>query len=139
MDLRLENGVVGQYNGKDVYVIQKREFDRDPQVDKGTIYMIVEENKTESLLVHGMTVIGHISPTGSVTEYHKPFRYLSSKVKAKAKVEKEPERKEEKETGYEMPVDIDGFLSWSKEQYNPIAEAKALFKEDIEKVGEGIE
>lgn len=138
MDLRLENGVVGQYNGKDVYVIQKREFDRDPQVDKGTIYMVVEDGKTESLLVHGMTVIGHISPTGSVTEYHKPFRYLTSKVKAKAKEkEKEPER--EKETGYEMPVDIDGFLFWSKEEYNPIAEAKALFKEDIEKVGEGIE
>ena len=125
-------------------VIKKREFDRDPQVDKGTIYMIVDDTKTESLLVHGMTVIGHISPTGSVTEYHKPFRYLSSKVKAKAKEperEKESEREVEKEreTDYEMPVDLDGFLSWSKEEYDPIAEAKALFKEDIEKVGEGIE
>lgn len=89
MDVRLEHGIIGEYQGLDVYVIAKGEFEEDFDAycdDEDTIYVVVDERnkKPESLMVLEGDVIGHLSPSGGVTEYNNPFAYLVGKKKAEA-------------------------------------------------------
>lgn len=89
MDVRLEHGIIGEYQGLDVYVISKGEFEEDFDAccdDEDTIYVVVDERnkKPESLMVLEGEVIGHLSPSGGVTEYNNPFAYLVGKKKAEA-------------------------------------------------------
>ena len=90
MDIRLEHGIIGEYQGLDVYVIDKGEFEEDFDdaycEDDDTIYVVVDKKskKPESLMVLEGEVIGHLSPSGGVTEYNNPFAYLVGKKKAEA-------------------------------------------------------
>lgn len=89
MDVRLEHGIIGEYQGLDVYVIDKGEFEEDFDAccdDEDTIYVVVDKKnkKPESLMVLEGEVIGHLSPSGGVTEYNNPFAYLVGKKKAEA-------------------------------------------------------
>lgn len=90
MDVRLEHGIIGEYQGLDVYVIDKGEFEEDFDdtycEDDEVIYVVVDKKskKAESLMVLEGEVIGHLSPTGGVTEYNNPFAYLVGKKKTEA-------------------------------------------------------
>lgn len=133
-DLRTLAGIIGEYEGKDVYVIDKVDFEIKRPMDSDRIYMVVDKRskKAESLLVHEMEVIGHITPTGGVTEYNNPFEYLIGKPEKK-KEEKKREAPVEEPRG---EIDIDKFLIWASDTYDPIGEACAMFNLEIEMVVE---
>ena len=118
MDIRLEHGIIGEYQGLDVYVIDKGEFEEDFDdaycEDDDTIYVVVDKKskKPESLMVLEGEVIGHLSPSGGVTEYNNPFAYLIGKKKKAEAVKKEGRPPVEVEPVDEPlgSIDIDKFI-----------------------------
>lgn len=120
MDVRLEHGIIGEYQGLDVYVIDKGEFEEDFDdtycEDDDTIYVVVDKKskKAESLMVLEGEVIGHLSPTGGVTEYNNPFAYLVGKKKSPAAqvIDSFREEKKKKAAVEEVrgEIDIDKFI-----------------------------
>ena len=120
MDVRLEHGIIGEYQGLDVYVIDKGEFEEDFDTycdENDTIYVVVDKKnkKPESLMVLEGEVIGHLSPSGGVTEYNNPFAYLIGKKKSPVAQAIESFREEKKRAEVEVEVvrgeiDIDKFI-----------------------------
>ena len=118
MDVRLEHGIIGEYQGLDVYVIDKGEFEEDFDdtycYDDDVIYVVVDKKnkKPESLMVLEGEVIGHLSPSGGVTEYNNPFAYLVGKKKSPAREVLASLKEEKKVTEVEVrgEIDIDKFI-----------------------------
>lgn len=150
MDIRDARGHVGEYHGMEVHVIPRKEFNQLKRVIRDIIYVLVEPGKYESLMVHNMRVIGHIDPQGGVTEYDNPFEYLASekpKLKKVSRVEKEVAKREAAKpvkpavspspsTTPSFGTDVEGYLRWVTEDWDPIGEAMKLVdltvKVDIE-------
>ena len=145
MDIRDARGHVGDYHNMEVHVIPRKEFNQLKRVIRDIIYVLVEPGKYESLMVHNMKVIGHIDPQGGVTEYDNPFEYLASdKPKKASRVEKEvakreaakPQKKKSVPTAPSFGTDVDSYLKWVTEDWDPIGEAMRLVdltvKMDIE-------
>jgi hypothetical protein len=138
MDIRDARGHVGDYHDMEVHVIPRKEFNQLKRVIRDIIYVLVEPGKYESLMVHNMKVIGHIDPQGGVTEYDNPFEYLASdKPKKASRVEKEiakreaakPQKKAVQKSVPSSPsfgTDVEGYLKWVTEEWDPISEAMAL-------------
>ena len=135
MDIRDARGHVGDYHNMEVHVFPRKEFNQLRRVDKDIIYVLTEKGKYESLMVHNMRVIGHIDPQGGVTEYDNPFDYLASEKPkpAKKQVEKEVAKREaakpQKKNVSDVPsfgTDVDAYLKWVTEDWDPISEAMGL-------------
>lgn len=141
MDLRKERGLIGKYNGLEVHVVSKKDFDSGKCTDKNIIYVLTDGNRFESLMVSRGVVIGHIDPQGGVTEYTSPFDYITPK-KAKAK----PEKREEvfkaattvkvEETAA-TSVDAESYLRWAREKWDPISLAKAAVNIEVKPIAVG--
>lgn len=144
MDIRDARGHVGEYHDMEVHVIPRKEFNQLKRVIRDIIYVLVEPGKYESLMVHNMKVIGHIDPQGGVTEYDNPFEYLASgKPKKVSRVEKEVAKREAAKPQVaaqpktpSFGTDVEGYLRWVTEDWDPIGEAMKLVdltvKVDIE-------
>lgn len=134
MDIRDARGHVGDYHNLEVHVFPRKEFNQLKRVDRDIIYVLTEKGKYESLMVHNMRVIGHIDPQGGVTEYDNPFEYLASEKPkpAKKQVEKEVAKREAAKPKKDSPVapsfgtDVDSYLKWVTEDWDPISEAMGL-------------
>lgn len=135
MDIRDARGHVGDYHDMEVHVIPRKEFNQLKRVIRDIIYVLVEPGKYESLMVHNMKVIGHIDPQGGVTEYDNPFEYLASEPKPKktSRVEKEVAKREAAKPQKKNPpvnapafTDVEGYLKWVTEDWDPIGEAMGL-------------
>lgn len=132
MDIRDARGYVGDYHDMEVHVIPRKEFNQLSRVIRDMIYVLVEPGKYESLMVHNMKVIGHIDPQGGVTEYDNPFDYMASEPKAKktSRVEKEVAKREAAKPQKKNPpvalTDVDAYLKWVTEDWDPIGEAMGL-------------
>lgn len=134
MDIRDARGHVGDYHNMEVHVFPRKEFNQLKRVDRDIIYVLTEKGKYESLMVHNMRVIGHIDPQGGVTEYDNPFEYLASEKPkpAKKQVEKEVAKREAAKPKKDSPVnapaftDVDAYLKWVTEDWDPISEAMGL-------------
>lgn len=142
MDIRDARGHVGDYHNMEVHVIPRKEFNQLKRVIRDIIYVLVEPGKYESLMVHNMRVIGHIDPQGGVTEYDNPFEYLASEPKPKktSRVEKEvakreaakPQKKKTVPTVPSFGTDVEGYLRWVTEEWDPIREAMGLVDLTVE-------
>lgn len=134
MDIRDARGHVGDYHNLEVHVYPRKEFNQLRRVERDIIYVLTEKGKYESLMVHNMKVIGHIDPQGGVTEYDNPFEYMKGADKpAKKQVEKEVAKREAaKPQKKSTPVapsfgtDVEGYLKWVTEDWDPISEAMGL-------------
>lgn len=143
MDIRDARGHIGDYHNMEVHVIPRKEFNQLRQCIKDIIYVLVEPGKYESLMVHNMKVIGHIDPQGGVTEYDNPFDYIVSSPKAKKQVEKEVAKREEKAKAKPQTKtsnvpsfgsDVEGYLKWVTEEWDPITEAMGLVDLHVEMI-----
>lgn len=141
MDLRKERGLIGKYNGLEVHVVSKKDFDSGKCTDKNIIYVLTDGNRFESLMVSRGVVIGHIDPQGGVTEYTSPFDYITPK-KAKAK----PEKREEavKKTSVaasavtaDTSVSAEEYLRWARDNWDPISLAKAAVNVEVKPIAVG--
>ena len=135
MDIRDARGHVGDYHNLEVHVYPRKEFNQLRRTDREIIYVLTEKGKYESLMVHDGRVIGHIDPQGGVTEYDNPFDYLASEKPkpAKKQVEKEVAKREaakpQKKSVSDVPsfgTDVDSYLKWVTEDWDPISEAMGL-------------
>lgn len=145
MDLRKERGLIGKYNGLEVHVVSKKDFDSGKCTDKNIIYVLTDGNRFESLMVSRGVVIGHIDPQGGVTEYTSPFDYIVPK-KAKAKQEKREEAFKAavvaataatKEETAAISVGADEYLRWAREKWDPISLAKAAVNIEVKPIAVG--
>ena len=142
MDLRKERGLIGKYNGLEVHVVSKKDYDSGKCTDKNIIYVLTDGNKFESLMVCKGVVIGHIDPHGGVTEYSTPFDYLAPSSRKKEKTK--PEKKEEvvkktpvAATAATTLVDAEEYLRWAREKWDPISLAKAAVSIDVKPIAVG--
>ncbi len=137
MDIRDARGHVGDYHNLEVHVYPRKEFNQLRRTDREIIYVLTEKGKYESLMVHDGRVIGHIDPQGGVTEYDNPFDYMKGADKpAKKQVEKEVAKREEKKAAPKAKpqtvsspsfgTDVEGYLRWVTEDWDPISEAMRL-------------
>lgn len=141
MDIRDARGHIGDYHNMEVHVIPRKEFNKLSRVERDIIYVLVEPGKYESLMVHNMKVIGHIDPQGGVTEYDNPFDYIeaSEKPQKKSRVEKEVAKREAAKpknspVGAGAPTDVEGYLKWVTEEWDPITEAMGLVDLHVEMI-----
>lgn len=137
MDIRDARGHIGDYHNLEVHVIPRKEFNKLSRVERDIIYVLVEPGKYESLMVHNMKVIGHIDPQGGVTEYDNPFDYIeaSEKPQKKSKVEKEVAKRKPQTKTSNVPSfgsDVDAYLKWVTEEWDPIGEAMRLVDLHVE-------
>lgn len=141
MDIRDARGHIGDYHEMEVHVIPRKEFNQLKKVIRDIIYVLVEPGKYESLMVHNMKVIGHIDPQGGVTEYDNPFDYIeaSEKPQKKARVEKEVAKREAAKPQKKNPpvnapafTDVERYLKWVTEDWDPIGEAMRLVDLHVE-------
>ena len=144
MDLRNEKGLIGRYNGREVHVVSKKDYDSGKCNDRNIIYVLADGNKFESLMVCKGVVIGHIDPHGGVTEYSTPFDYLTPSPKAKKK-ETVKEQKKEKAVGADAPTSVksfvpaeaDEYLRWARDNWDPISIAKAAVSLEVKPIAVG--
>lgn len=141
MDLRNEKGLIGQYHGREVHVVSKKDYDSGKYNNRNIIYVLADSNKYESLMVCKGVVIGHIDPHGGVTEYSSPFDYITPK-KTKKKEEKREEQKKERvstsaDTGAAAPVGADEYLQWVRDNWDPISIAKAAVSLEVKPIAVG--
>ena len=143
MDLRNEKGLIGQYHGREVHVVSKKDYDSGKYNNRNIIYVLADSNKYESLMVCKGVVIGHIDPHGGVTEYSTPFDYITPKNKTKKK-EAVKEQKKEKEKastsadiGADAPVGADKYLQWVRDNWDPISIAKAAVSLEVKPIAVG--
>ena len=142
MDLRKERGLIGKYNGLEVHVVSKKDFDSGKCTDKNIIYVLTDGNRFESLMVSRGVVIGHIDPQGGVTEYTSPFDYITPK-KAKSKKREEvveaiaSTKKEEEVASATTSVSAEEYLRWARDNWDPISLAKAAVTIDVKPIAVG--
>lgn len=140
MDLRNEKGLIGQYHGREVHVVSKKDYDSGKYNNRNIIYVLADSNKYESLMVCKGVVIGHIDPHGGVTEYSSPFDYITPVQKA-AKKKKEAEKKERvstpADTGAAAPVGAEEYLQWARDNWDPISLAKAAVNVEVKPIAVG--
>lgn len=141
MDLRKERGLIGKYNGLEVHVVSKKDFDSGKCTDKNIIYVLTDGNRFESLMVNKGVVIGHIDPQGGVTEYSSPFDYITPK-KAKAKPEKREEvtKKSPVVAADAVTMDVksaEEYLVWARDNWDPISLAKAAVTIEVKPIAVG--
>lgn len=144
MDLRKERGLIGKYNGLEVHVVSKKDYDSGKCTDKNIIYVLTDGNKFESLMVCKGIVIGHIDPHGGVTEYSTPFDYIMPAQKTKKK-ETVKEQKKEKTVGASAPTSVksfvpaeaDEYLRWARDNWDPISIAKAAVSLEVKPIAVG--
>ena len=141
MDLRDEKGLIGQYHGREVHVVSKRDYDSGTYNNRNIIYVLADSNKYESLMVCKGVVIGHIDPHGGVTEYSTPFDYITPKNKTKKKEAVKKEKTEKAstpaDTGADAPVRADEFLQWVRDNWDPISIAKAAVNLEVKPIAVG--
>lgn len=142
MDLRNEKGLIGRYNGREVHVVSKKDYDSGKCNDRNIIYVLSDGNKYESLMVCKGVVIGHIDPHGGVTEYSTPFDYIMPTQKAKKKETVKEQQKKEKvstpaETGASAPVGAEEYLLWARDNWDPISIAKAAVSLEVKPIAVG--
>ena len=145
LDIRDERGVIGQYNGNEVFVIPQNEFDKLSQVKRNIVYALVKPGKYESILVKNMVVMGHISPDGGVTEYDNPFDYLSaSRSKAVDKPKPKPQKTEKPQASHKCThteqtegfkaTTADEFLHYVADDWDPIALAVGMWSLEVKPI-----
>lgn len=116
------NGIVGKWHGLPVYVIKESEFfNRRFSPEATTIYALSKGDYSDLELVLKDTLIGTMSPEGTVSECNPPmpFERFPSKSKSKGKsksVEKQPEVECNMddinvEDLYSLSAPIDAFLA----------------------------
>lgn len=74
LDYRYMNGIVGQYQGKDVWVVQEKDFvvqmsKNDPDI----VFAVVKKGEVWLQLVSGGMVIGEMSKEGEVVLYERSY------------------------------------------------------------------
>ena len=143
MDLRNERGLIGQYHGREVHVVSKKDYDSGKYNNRNIIYVLADSNKYESLMVCKGVVIGHIDPHGGVTEYSTPFDYLAPSPKAKKKETVKEQKKEKAETPISssvksfVPAEADEYLRWARDNWDPISIAKAAVSLEVKPIAVG--
>lgn len=140
MDLRKERGLIGKYNGLEVHVVSKKDYDSGKCTDKNIIYVLTDGNKFESLMVCKGVVIGHIDPHGGVTEYSTPFDYIMPAQKAKKKETVKKEKAEApapSEVKSFVPAEADEYLMWARDNWDPISIAKAAVSLEVKPIAVG--
>lgn len=142
MDLRNERGLIGQYHGREVHVVSKKDYDSGKCNNRNIIYVLADSNKYESLMVCKGVVIGHIDPHGGVTDYSTPFDYIMPAQKAKKK--KEAVKKEKAEApAQNYPAyasayaEADEYLIWVRNNWDPISIAKAAVSLEVKPIAVG--
>ena len=139
MDLRNERGLIGQYHGREVHVVSKKNYDSGKYNNRNIIYVLADSNKYESLMVCKGVVIGHIDPHGGVTEYSTPFDYIlpsssTKKEKVKAKEQKKERVSTPADTG---AVRAEEYLQWIRDNWDPISIAKAAVSLEVKPIAVG--
>lgn len=117
------NGIVGKWHGLPVYVIKESEFfNRRFSPEATTIYALSKGNNSDLELVLKDTLIGTMTPEGTVSDCNPPMpfeRFPSgnkSKNKGKSKSKSEPEVECNMddinvEDLYSLSAPIDAFLA----------------------------
>ena len=112
------NGIVGKWHGLPVYVIKESEFfNRRFSPEATTIYALSKGDNGDLELVLKDTLIGTMTPDGTVSDCNPPMpfeRFPSrnkSKNKGKSKSEPEVECNMDVEDLYSLSVPIDAFLA----------------------------
>ena len=115
------NGIVGKWHGLPVYVIKESEFfNRRFSPEATTIYALSKGDNGDLELVLKDTLIGTMTPEGTVSDCNPPmpFERFPSKSKSKNKsknqnVEKQPEVEcnMDVEDLYSLSAPIDAFLA----------------------------
>jgi hypothetical protein len=91
-------------------------------------------------MVHNGKVVGHIDPQGGVTEYTNPFLFepgvvttspLLTSPFVKAQAQKE---KKKPPVNTRVFTDVEGYLKWVTEEWDPINEAMGLVDLTVEKM-----
>ena len=143
MDLRNEKGLIGRYNGREVHVVSKKDYDSGKCNDRNIIYVLSDGNKYESLMVCKGVVIGHIDPHGGVTEYSTPFDYIMPTQKAKKKETVKEQKKEKADAPAPasvksfVPAEADEYLRWARDNWDPISIAKAAVSLEVKPIAVG--
>ena len=90
MDYRYERGIVGNWKGYQVYIMEKQEYlDNQYHLKDDVVYVIADDGMR---MVNKGYTIGYLSKTGNVTECDK-VRYRP--VPQKSKPQKKEEEKAE--------------------------------------------
>ena len=123
------NGIVGKWHGLPVYVIKESEFfNRRFSPEATTIYALSKGDHGDLELVLKDTLIGTMTPDGTVSDCNPPmpFERFPSKSKSKGKnksknVEKQPEVECNMdeiniEDLYSLSAPIDAFLAQAAER-----------------------
>lgn len=141
MDLRKERGLIGKYNGLEVHVVSKKDYDSGKCTDKNIIYVLTDGNRFESLMVSKGVVIGHIDPQGGVTEYSSPFDYIRPKKATNKKREEAftaaVAATTKKEETAATSVDAEEYLAWARDNWDPISLAKAAVNIEVKPIAVG--
>lgn len=89
-DYRYSNGIIGQYRGKDIYVIPKNDFTiEQSKQEKNLIFAVSSLDTDELILVGNGMVIGFMTADGSVQLYDKS-RFYGEEKKAVPQVTEQP-------------------------------------------------
>lgn len=121
------NGIVGKWHGLPVYIIKESEFfNRRFSPEATTIYALSKGDNSDLELVLKDTLIGTMTPDGTVSECNPPmpFERFSSKSKNKGKNKSKDRDKSDYpveaningEDLYKLSAPIDAFLAQAAER-----------------------
>ena len=120
------NGIVGKWHGLPVYVIKESEFfNRRFSPEATTIYALSKGDNSDLELVLKDTLIGTMTPDGTVSDCNPPMPFerfpSKSKNKGKSKSKSEPEVECNMddinvEDLYSLSAPIDAFLAEAAER-----------------------
>ena len=116
------NGIVGKWHGLPVYVIKESEFfNRRFSPEATTIYALSKGDNSDLELVLKDTLIGTMTPDGTVSDCNPPmpFKRFPSKRKSKGKSDYPVEANMEEinvEDLYKLSAPIDAFLTQAAEK-----------------------
>lgn len=103
------HGYVGEYKGRDVYVIDREVYTRD-KIDSPYIYAIRRKNREELDLVFHGKCFGAMWDDGTIVNFRTqtPWVFKEPKKKKKKRIEVKVERKEESVNidNYDFSVDF---------------------------------
>lgn len=112
------NGIVGKWHGLPVYVIKESEFfNRRFSPEATTIYALSKGDNGDLELVLKDTLIGTMTPDGTVSDCNPPMPFerfpskSKGKGKGKSKSEPEVECNMDVEDLYSLSAPIDAFLA----------------------------
>lgn len=98
VNYRYMSGIVGQYQGQDVFIVQEKDFDlARSKGDSRVLFAVFSPGKRMARLISGGMWIGEMSPEGEVNLFKASKFYEETDVSPEKKESKKEESKAKKE------------------------------------------